>query len=150
MNNSCSLTERVRLLLLLFTTYIIQWSATTFNLFALLNISINQFTSVINAFDTTNINVLVHLIFFYEIVASKLGIPFSLHAIWFFFFRGLRVRWGRGKGEWSFSGCNNILGLQIFMILGILDRQETWKARKMLPRELFWLTVVNINEEDII
>lgn len=36
------------------------------------------------------------------------------------------------------------------MILSILDRQETWKARKMLPRELFWLTVVNINEEDII
>lgn len=67
-----------------------------------------------------------------------------------FFWRGLRVRWGRGKGEWSFSGCNNILGLQIFMILSILDRQETWKARKMLPRELFWLTVVNINEEDII
>lgn len=67
-----------------------------------------------------------------------------------FFWMGVRVRWGRGRGEWSFSGCNNILGLQIFMILSILDRQETWKARKMLPRELFWLTVVNINDEDII
>lgn len=66
-----------------------------------------------------------------------------------FFWMG--VRWGReGVNDHFPDVILNILGLQIFMILSILDRQETWKARKMLPRELFWLTVVNINDEDII